>query len=43
MGVPTHFAAIDDLIAMKEAANRREKDRPDVLRLRRLKQKKRGG
>lgn len=43
MGVPTRFAAIDDLIAMKEAANRREKDRPDVLRLRRLRDKGKGG
>lgn len=43
MGVPTHFAALDDLIAMKEAANRRDKDRPDLLRLRRLKEKGKRG
>lgn len=36
IGVPTFFASIDDLIAMKEAAGRPEKDRPDVRRLRRL-------
>jgi len=43
MGVPTHFAGIDDLISMKKAANRREKDQPDVRRLRRLKEKGEGG
>lgn len=32
-GVPTHFAAADDLIAMKEATARPEKDLPDVERL----------
>jgi hypothetical protein len=42
MGVPTHFASIDDLIAMKKATNRREKDQPDVRRLRRLKEKGEG-
>jgi hypothetical protein len=35
-GVPTSFASLDDLIAMKEAANRAEKDQPDLRRLRRL-------
>lgn len=40
MGIPTHFASIDDLIAMKEATNRREKDQPDVRRLRRMKEKR---
>ena len=35
-GVPTSFASIDDLIAMKEAAGRREKDRPDLRRLKSL-------
>jgi hypothetical protein len=34
--VPTHFAGIDDLIAMKEAVGRPEKDVPDLKRLRRL-------
>jgi hypothetical protein len=38
-GVPTSFASLDDLIAMKEAAGRREKDLPDLKRLRRLKEK----
>jgi hypothetical protein len=32
-GVPTHFAAVDDLIAMKETTGRPEKDVPDVERL----------
>lgn len=36
LGVPTHFAGIDDLIAMKEAVGRPEKDVPDLKRLRRL-------
>jgi len=36
-GVETFFAGIDDLIAMKEAAARPGKDRPDVARLRQLK------
>jgi hypothetical protein len=40
VGVATHFASIDDLIAMKTATGRREKDQPDVRRLRRLKQKR---
>ena len=35
-GVPTRFAGLDDLIAMKEASGRREKDLPDLRRLRRL-------
>jgi hypothetical protein len=38
-GVPTSFASLDDLIAMKEASGRREKDLPDLKRLRRLKEK----
>lgn len=36
LGVPTHFAGIDDLIAMKEAVGREDKDVPDLKRLRRL-------
>lgn len=32
-GVPTHFAAVDDLIAMKVTTGRPEKDLPDVERL----------
>lgn len=36
MGVATHFASLDDLIAMKQAAGRPEKDLPDLERLRRL-------
>lgn len=35
-GVPTHFAGLDELIAMKEATARPGKDKPDVTRLRRL-------
>ena len=38
-GVATHFSGLDDLIAMKEATGRREKDLPDLKRLRRLKEK----
>jgi hypothetical protein len=38
-GVATDFASLDDLIAMKEASGRREKDLPDLRRLRRLKEK----
>lgn len=36
--VPTHFASVGDLIAMKEAAGREEKDLPDVRRLEQLRQ-----
>jgi hypothetical protein len=36
LGVPTHFAGVDDLIAMKQATGRPEKDVPDLERLRRL-------
>lgn len=36
LGVPTHFASLEDLIAMKEAAGRQEKDLPDLRRLRKL-------
>lgn len=35
-GVPTDFAGLDDLIAMKEAVGRPDKDLPDLERLRRL-------
>jgi hypothetical protein len=35
-GVPTHFASIEDLIAMKESAGRPGKDLPDVRRLKKL-------
>jgi hypothetical protein len=38
LGVQTFFAGIDELIAMKEAAGRPEKDLPDLRRLRKLKQ-----
>jgi hypothetical protein len=37
LGVPTDVASIDDLIAMKSATGRREKDLPDLRRLRKLK------
>jgi hypothetical protein len=36
LGVPTSFAGLDDLIAMKEAAGRPEKDIPDLKRLEKL-------
>jgi hypothetical protein len=36
LGVPTSFAGLDDLISMKEAAGRPEKDLPDLKRLRKL-------
>ncbi|MHC4955112.1 MAG: nucleotidyl transferase AbiEii/AbiGii toxin family protein [Planctomycetota bacterium] len=39
-GVQAYFASLDDLIAMKEATGRPEKDRPDVLRLRRLRKER---
>jgi hypothetical protein len=38
LGVPTHFAGIDDLIAMKAAVGRKDKDVPDLERLRRLRE-----
>lgn len=41
LGVPTFFACLDDLIAMKEAAGRAEKDLPDLKRLRRLRDRQR--
>lgn len=41
--VPTAFASIDDLIAMKEAAGRPGKDLPDVRRLKRLQGRKTPG
>lgn len=39
LGVPTCFASLDDLIAMKQAAGRPEKDLPDLKRLRRLRER----
>jgi hypothetical protein len=39
-GVETFFASLDDLIAMKEAVGRSDKDKPDVARLRRLKEER---
>jgi len=36
MGTPTRFASVADLILMKEAAGRPDKDLPDLKRLRRL-------
>ena len=36
LGVPTHFASLEDLIAMKEATGRADKDMPDLERLRAL-------
>ena len=35
-GVPTHFASLRDLIAMKRAAGRVDKDLPDLERLEKL-------
>lgn len=37
LGVPTSFASVDDLISMKRAAGRPEKDLPDLKRLEKLK------
>jgi len=34
--VPTSFASLDDLIAMKASTGRKEKDLPDLRRLRKL-------
>ena len=39
LGVPTHFASVEDLIAMKEATGRTDKDLPDVERLRALRKR----
>jgi len=36
MGLATRFASVVDLISMKEAAGRPDKDLPDLARLRRL-------
>jgi hypothetical protein len=36
LGVPTDFAGLDQLIAMKQAAGRPEKDLPDLKRLEKL-------
>jgi predicted nucleotidyltransferase len=41
LGVTTHFASVEDLIAMKESAARAEKDEPDLKRLRRLLERRR--
>jgi len=41
LGVPTFFASLDDLITMKEAAGRADKDLPDLKRLRRLRERQR--
>lgn len=38
LGVATHFAGIEELIAMKEATGREDKDRPDLARLRRFRE-----
>ena len=35
-GVPTHFASLEDLIEMKRAAGRADKDLPDLKRLEEL-------
>jgi hypothetical protein len=40
-GVPTLFASVEDLIAMKQAAARADKDLPDLERLRLLQRKTR--
>ncbi|MBN1441911.1 MAG: hypothetical protein JXA90_04330 [Planctomycetes bacterium] len=41
LGVPADFAGLDELISMKEAAGRPEKDLPDLRRLKKLRE--RGG
>ncbi len=43
LGVPTAFAGLEDLISMKEAAGRTEKDLPDLRRLKKLKERRRSG
>jgi hypothetical protein len=40
LGVSTQFAALDDLIAMKQAAGRAEKDLPDLKHLLQLRRKR---
>lgn len=42
LGIPTLFASLDDLIAMKRTTGRRTKDIPDIRRLSKLKARKRG-
>jgi predicted nucleotidyltransferase len=42
-GVPTRFACLEDLIAMKAAAGRPEKDLPDLRRLRKLLERREQG
>jgi hypothetical protein len=39
LGVATRFASLEDLIAMKRAAGRAEKDLPDLVRLEKLRRK----
>jgi hypothetical protein len=39
LGIPTRFAGVDDLIAMKSAVGRKDKDIPDLERLRRLRER----
>ena len=39
--VPTQFASLEDLIAMKAATGRKEKDLPDLSRLRKLRSRTR--
>ncbi len=36
LGTPTHFVGLNDLIAMKRASARNEKDLPDLKRLQKL-------
>lgn len=43
LGISTHFAGLDQLIAMKRAAGRPEKDLPDLRRLEKLRQQKTSG
>lgn len=41
LGVSTHFASLEDLISMKEATGREDKDLPDLKRLRALRERQR--
>jgi hypothetical protein len=43
LGVPTSFAGLDELIKMKRATGRGDKDLPDVKRLEELRRNREGG
>jgi hypothetical protein len=43
LGVPAPFASLEELIAMKEAAGRPDKDVPDLRRLKKLRSRRGDG